>query len=378
MRISIILFLTFLFAVNFSAAQDYKSRKAYKRMEGTIGKNIDVTANFIELFGNVKGNYQYKFEKKTLQGVSTYYGKMIELNGELYGKDSVRFREEDSKDYTIKGVWGVDFMNGKWKIPGEDDYMDMLLKEYYPDGSLPFKVYYLESDKKLVPGRNDSPEAGIELVFIYPSGNFTSLEAEAEIKKTIASSFFGNGIKMGTPEMMMKNYENEFYKNYLKNKDDWLKIGGASFSWEVANSMDVKFNSDYLLCLEYSKYAFTGGAHGMKNVSYDVFDLETGKKLEYKDVFEEGADSALTVLLTNKMKEKYKIKEGSKLSDVGFFVDTIKPNHNIYVTGNGIGFKYASYEIAAYSVGLPEVFLSFDELKGLIRKDSQVYKLAHK
>ena len=378
MKFNILIFFSFLFALNASFAQNYKNRKAYKRMEGTIGKDIGVTANCIELFGNIKGNYQYKFEEITDTGVSTYYGKMIELNGELFGKDSIKLKEEDSEDYTIKGVWGVDFLKGKWKIPGEDDYMDMLLKEYYPDGSITFKVYYLKSVKKLVSGRKDSPEASIELVFVFPSGNYNSMEAEAEIKKTIITSFFGKGIKTGLPDVMLKDYETEYYENYKKNKADWLKLGGSSFSWDVINTMDVKFNSDYLLCMEYRKYAFTGGAHGIQNVSYDVFNMETGKKLRYEDIFKADADSALTVLLTKKMKEKYKTKTGAQLTKIGFFVDTIQPNHNVYITGNGVGFKYAGYEIAAYAMGLPEIFLNFDELKGLIREDCLVYKLMHK
>ena len=374
MKLKYIGFLFLLLGLQLYGQND-KNVKAYKRMEGKIGEKIDVTANFIQLFGKVKGNYQYKFEKRRADEVTTYYGKMIELNGELYDDDSVRFKEAGSGDYTIKGVWGVDFFNGKWKIPGEDDYMDMMLKEYYPDGSLPFKVYYLESDQKLIPARKDSPTATLELTFIYPSGNFKTPEAEAKVKKTIVKSFFGDGIKPEVPDKMLRDFESEYYKMYADNKENWLEIGGSSFSWEMMKSMNVKFNSDYLLSIEYFRYAYSGGAHGMENLSYDVFNLATGKKLEYQDIFTESADTVLSALLTEKMIEKYKTKNGSTLKEVGFFVDTIEPNNNIYVTGNGVGFQYSSYEIAPYSFGLPEVFLDFDEVKDLLRKDSPVYKL---
>ena len=76
------------------------------------------------------------------------------------------------------------------------------------------------------------------------------------------------------------------------------------------------------------------------------------------------------------MLDKYKTKGEAKLSQVGFFVDQITPNRNVYITGNGIGFKYAAYEVAPYSYGLPEVFLSFDKVKDLIRPGTPVYRLS--
>jgi hypothetical protein len=219
--------------------------------------------------------------------------------------------------------------------------------------------------------------ATLELTFVYPKNNYLQPKTLDSVRKVIDNSFFGGKFMQASPKNMMTSFEKEYYNNYKNsNLDLYKETGGASFNWSSSNSMSVLYNSDYMLCLEYQKYAYTGGAHGMTNVSYDIIDLRNGKVLSYNDIFIENADSALSVILTKKMLNKFKTKDEATLKQVGFFVDKITPNRNVYVTGNGIGFKYASYELAPYAYGLPEVFLNFNEIKELIRPGTPVYRLS--
>ncbi len=344
-------------------------------MEGNIGNDVEVTANFIRLFDKVEGNYQYKFKENE---ATTFYGKMLEVEGKVLKNDSLYLKEYGADDASFMGVWHDNLFNGKWKVPGDDDdYMEVLLKEYYPQGSLPFKVYYLSSEEPLIEGRKDSPTATLELTLLYPENNSMTAAVLDSVKHIINKGFFGDNFSPDSPANMLKKFEKEYYHNYkVSNLDEYKEIGGASFSWASVNSMSVLFNSSYLLCVEYQRYAFSGGAHGMTNNSYDIIDLKNGNVLTYNDIFVDNADSTLSVLLTKKMLKKYKTKDEADLKQLGFWVDTISPNQNVYVTGNGIGFKYASYEIAPYSYGLPEVFLSFEECKNLIRPGTPVYRLS--
>ncbi len=369
----IILFTSILFGSVASAQSNGKA--SYHRMEGTIGDNIDVTANFIRLFDKVEGNYQYKFKEND---ATTFYGKMLEVEGKIIKNDSLYLKEYGADDASFMGVWNDNSYKGKWKVPDEkNDYMEVLLKEYYPNGSLPFKVYYMNSEKELVSGQKNSPTATIELTFIYPQDNSLPPGVLNSVRHIINRGFFGDNFTESSPETMLGKFEKEYYRNYQNsNYDEYKKLGGASFSWASVNAMSVLFNSSHLLCVEYQRYAFSGGAHGITNYAYDIIDLNTGKALNYNDIFKSDADSTLSVLLTKKMLKKYKTKDEAGLKQLGFFVDKIVPNQNIYVTGNGIGFKYASYEVAPYSYGLPEVFLNFDECSGLIRSNTPVYRLS--
>jgi hypothetical protein len=359
-------------------AQNKNNEKSYKHMEGKLGESIEVKANFIRLFNKIEGNYQYRYYENKDSGVICNYGRVIELSGEIYDNDSVRFKELGSGDYSLKGEWGNNYFRGKWSIPDDDNYMDILLKEYYPENSFKFDVFYLQSEQKLVHEAKDSPLASIELVLLYPKDGHFKKEVKDTVEKYIVKNFFGNDFEKNTPEMMMLSYENNYYELYSENHDYWIENKGASFNWVSMNSMSVLFNSENLLCLEYQKYAFTGGAHGMENISYDIFDTKNGLKLNLKNIFNDNADSLLTNLITGYLIEKYKAKFETNLKDIGFFVDKVKPNENIYLTGNGIGFQYSSYEIAPYSFGLPNVFLEFDKIKDLIKKNSPVYDLISK
>ncbi len=374
MNIKSVILPVLLFVAAFSVAQN--SRKvSYHRMEGNIGNDVEVTANFIRLFDKVEGNYQYKFREND---ATTFYGKMLEVEGKVLKNDSLYLKEYGADDASFLGIWHDNSFNGKWKVPGDDDdYMEVLLKEYYPQGSLPFKVYYLSSEEPLVKGSNDSPTATLELTLLYPKNNFMTAAILDSVKQIINNSFFGDNFTPDLPAIMLKKFEKEYYHNYkVSNLDEYNEIGGAAFSWASINSMSVLFNSSYLLSIEYQRYAYSGGAHGITNDAYDIIDLKSGKVLTYNDIFVDNADSALSALLTKKMLEKYKTKDEADLKQLGFWVDTISPNQNVYVTGNGIGFKYASYEIAPYSYGLPEVFLSFEECKNLIRPGTPVYRLS--
>ncbi len=374
MRIKPFILSGLLFIATMAVAQN-NSKAAYHRMEGSIGNDIEVTANFIRLFDKVEGNYQYKFKEND---ATTFFGKMLEVEGKVFKNDSLYLKEYGADDASFLGVWNDKSYKGQWKVPGEDnDYMEVLLKEYYPHGSLPFKVYYLNSEEKLMDGVNNSPTATLELTFVYPKDNSLSPGVLDSVKQIINKGFFGDHFKQNRPEIMLQSYEKEYYQNYKStNLEAYKEMGGASFSWSSVNAMSVLFNSSYLLCVEYQRYAFTGGAHGITNNAYDIIDLKNGRVLTYNDIFIKGADSALSALLTHKMLKKYKTKDEADLKTLGFFVNKISPNQNVYVTGNGIGFKYASYEIAPYSYGMPEVFLPFNECKDLIQPGTPVYQLS--
>jgi hypothetical protein len=172
---------------------------------------------------------------------------------------------------------------------------------------------------------------------------------------------------------MLVNFEKEYLGNYIDQNENWHEVGGASFNWEKMISMSIVYNNNYLLCLEYLKYAYSGGAHGMSNMAYDIIYLDDGRLLTFADVFDEGTEEALSALLTKQLRKDYNIPDEVNLKDAGFFVDKVDPNRNIYVTGNGVGFVYNSYEIAPYSQGATNIFLEFPQVKELVKKGTPVY-----
>jgi len=59
-RLLTISILLIIFSSSFSQEKDNET-KYYKRFQGNIGENINVTANIIRLYDNISGNYVYYF-----------------------------------------------------------------------------------------------------------------------------------------------------------------------------------------------------------------------------------------------------------------------------------------------------------------------------
>jgi hypothetical protein len=305
-----------------------------------------------------------------------HYGKSIELSGEIDGDNEAKLREFGSKEYTFTGQISGDSFKGDWNA-GDDRKVPFEMKEYYPNGSMPFDVHYLRSEGKLVEGEAGSPLAEIEMTLIYPTNDYVQPDVADSVRKIIVNSYFGPGFGVNHPDSMMLTFEEEYLGKYVRQNENWHEVGGASFNWENVISMSVVYNTGYLLCLEYLKYAYSGGAHGMTNVSYDIIYLDNGQLLTFTDVFkdDDASKEKLTQILTKQLRKDYSIPEEMLLSEAGFFVETVEPNRNIYVNGNGVGFLYNSYEIAPYSQGSTNIFLEFRQIQDMVKMGTPVYQM---
>lgn len=362
----LIIFVLLLSSISVMSQQTADNIVFYSRFEGVIGSNIKVTANIVKLFDKISGNYQYRFIDENTE---MYYGKTINLNGDV-NMGNANLKEFGQDSYTFTGTLNESSFTGTWSTP-DDKQLDFNLKEYYPNGTLPFDIYYLHSEDKLIPKDANSPIAEIELTLIFPEDKYFQAGIVDSVKQLIADSFFGDNFYEDNPDSMLTHFETEYFTNYKEQNEDWYSKG-TSFNWQKTVNMSVVYNSNYLVCFEYLKYAYSGGAHGMTNIAFDLINLNSGNILTYNDIFEEGTMDTLTAIITRQLRNDYKIPDDVPLKKAGFFVDDVAPNHNIFINGNGIGFLYNSYEIAPYSNGQTNIFLEFNEIKGFLKKGTPV------
>ncbi len=327
----------------------------------------------MRLFNKISGNYQYRFIDEGDNKI--HYGKTIDVSGNINLKDT-KLKEFGQDLYTFSGDLDKDSYNGTWRTPDNRE-LNFSMKEYYPNGTLPFNVYYLHSEDKLIPDNTKSPIAEIELTLLLPENKYFVAGIVDSVKHIIAKGFFGKHFYNNIPDSMLTHFENEYYSTYKEQNTDWFD-NGASFNWQKIVNMSVIYNSNYLLCVEYIKYAYSGGAHGMTNISYDIINLNNGTPLSSNNVFKENSDDSLTTLLTQQLRKDYNIPDDVMLKKAGFFVDTIEPNQNIYINGNGVGFLYNSYEIAPYSNGQTNIFLEFNQIKDLLRPNTPVSMMGNR
>ncbi len=366
--------IIFLMTISLFAGEEGDSL-FYKRMEGTIGKKMNVTTHLIRIDDKLTGNYYYTF---TGQDGKRQDGKTIDLSGKMVDDTAVYLKEIGQDGYSFEGKLTDDRFTGVWHDPEQEDKtLPFEMDAYYPKGSLPFKVHYLKSEYFADKKNPDAPSANIELVLAWPLKDYFMPEVLDSVRRKIMNSFFGDNFTRNLPDTLLVAFESEYYQNFDKQAGELFEKYHKVFNWEKMVSMSVLFNSNYLLTLEYLRYAYSGGSHGMTNISYDVINLRDGSTLGYESVFNKNAKDTLSSLLTAQLKKDYVLSAGVSLKKAGFFYDSISPNQNIYVNGNGVGFVYNSFEIAPYSQGIITVFLPFHQIEGIIKKGSPVYPLSH-
>jgi hypothetical protein len=361
-------FVIFLLSLSAQAQVQRSPQLFYGRYEGSIGDQLTLSVNLIRSFNQVSGNFQYETSGTKLIETLTLSGQAI--------NDSTYLKEFGRKTTAFKSVLTSEQFSGVW-TNHEEQSIGFVLNAKYPQGSMAFDVSYLHSEILLDPKDKNSPTAHIELTLIYPKTGYANPTVSDSVMKVIKSSFFGEGLASTHPDSLLMAFEQEYYRNYREQNQPRPETDGYSFSWEKMINTGVIYNSNHVLCLEFERYAYTGGAHGMSHISYRMVNLQDGSPLTFQDVFIEGSDSLLSQLLTQKLRDDFHIPEDSTLKKAGFFIDKIVPNHNLYINGNGIGFVYNSYEIAPYSFGATHIFLEFKQVDQLIKPTSPVYKLVH-
>jgi len=336
---------------------------SYKRLEGETD-SANLQANIIQQAEQISGNYEFSIANKETT--------TIDVAGHIDEDNNAVINQLGNNEHVLKGIFLDDRFTGIWKA-GETE-KNIELFESYPDGSIPLYIYYLHSEENLIEDDTKSPSAEIELTVIYPDNFLYKDSSLIKINNIITSHFIETEEEFTHPDSLLINVEEDFYMLYREQNKDW-HYSGNSFGWIKETGMSVTYNSNQILCLEYLDYVYTGGAHGMSKLQYDIIDIETGNKISFRNIFNKGSEERLTEILTQQLRKNKQIPDELPLTESGYFVEEIKPGKIIYVNGSGIGFVYNSYEIAPYSTGITNIFLNYKQLDGLLKPNTPVSNL---
>jgi hypothetical protein len=236
------------------------------------------------------------------------------------------------------------------------------------EASLPlsFQYIYSEGETKLLPKAKESPVATYEGSAVWPvEKNATADFVRREIRKSFAEKDPGGEIG----GLLLKN-KKKFFEDYRADNGDLkeadLEEGGISYNYDLSERLQIAFQSPKLVCLAFTTYSFTGGAHGNYGTTYTSLDLTRNKALEVKDVLNAQGLKALQRLLERNFRRQFNLKDTDPLSEGGLFEDHIKPNNNFYVTSKGIGFSYVPYEIGPYAMGEVNIYIPLKDVQAYL------------
>lgn len=134
------------------------------------------------------------------------------------------------------------------------------------------------------------------------------------------------------------------------------------------------YNDRYLLSLGHESYSDTGGAHGTPNLAYLNIDRKTGHTLALTDLIRLPPET-LQALLEKNLRESLNVPPQAALKASGFFEDRLPPTDNFAIDPLGLRFTYGAYEIAPYSMGLPNIRIPYAELAAHLAPDSPLARM---
>ena len=143
---------------------------------------------------------------------------------------------------------------------------------------------------------------------------------------------------------------------------DSKKQGWKVRPYEASTSYKVTYKQKNIVSIACTYYRDTLGAHGNSEIKTFNFDLNTGKQLALKDLFDEN-ENYLSVI-NGEIQKQIKLNPTEYFSekDQGFV--SIRSDQPFGIEDGNVIIYFAPYEIAPYSTGAPQFKLPFSLFKG--------------
>ncbi|TDN38450.1 DUF3298 domain-containing protein [Hymenobacter sp. UV11] len=240
-------------------------------------------------------------------------------------------------------------------------------------GALTFVVHYFADSVAAFPREARSPKAHLSVQALVPVGQPQTLAT------SILSGLRGDtidGIPSTSLAALYKQQRQNYFKNYHEDAADsrptpadTAGIGAYApgLTYENQTAAYVLYQQGNLLSLGFFRYDYSGGAHGNYGTTAASYDLRTGRRLRYADIFQPAAARQLPALLARAVRPLVGLQANEPL-DKQLMVNTIPVTHNVFLTEGGAVFIYQPYEIASYAQGEIRVFLPLSELRPLLRE----------
>ncbi|MTI19751.1 DUF3298 domain-containing protein [Fulvivirga sp. RKSG066] len=184
----------------------------------------------------------------------------------------------------------------------------------------------------------------------------TTKRIEAKLKSTILNQYLKDSINTG-----FEDYTDQFIEDYktIQSKFD------NAFGWysKVVSKVIYSDTVNHILTIQTSTSIYTGGAHGTDEMYYVNFDLSDGDIYTLNDVFVSDFETRLNELALSNFKDQ---TDSANFQDFNFEENQLY-NSNFGIIDEGIKFYYNPYEIAPYSSGASEIFISYEELKPILK-----------
>lgn len=159
---------------------------------------------------------------------------------------------------------------------------------------------------------------------------------------------------------------NDFIDEYALIVQD---MPDYSAEWILERTAEVNFNKLGVFGVSFVDFSYTGGAHGNSLLLYSNFNTSNGAAIHLADMFRY---TDTVRLETEKLfRKSQNIAMSTPLNDAGFFFNEqgfYLPD-NFFLSDLGVHFFYNPYEIAPYSYGAIEFFMSWKDCEPFLQAE---------
>jgi hypothetical protein len=274
-------------------------------------------------------------------------------------------------------TWRLRRQPGRGDLAGTVGGQPVRLRAVKPAaGALTFAVRFLADSAAAFPKEAKSPVGHISVQALVPLGGEEKLltNLEASMLRDLRGDTL-DGLPATTLAALYKQQRKQFFQDYRQDATDsrpaladtaGIGLYGTGMNYEDQTATYVLYQQGNLLSLGFFRYNFSGGAHGNYGLTPASYDLRTGRRLRYDDIFRPAAAQQLPALLGQAVRPQLNLKPGESL-DKELFVSKMPITHNMYLTASGAVFVYQPYEIASYAQGEIVVFVPLASLRPLLR-----------
>lgn len=179
----------------------------------------------------------------------------------------------------------------------------------------------------------------------YPQvSNMSCKTAEIKINETIEKHIeasYNAYLQLEADEKEQRQFYEDKFGHPVPEEEEYM------YNFEYDVTYEIKFNENNLLSILIYDHIYSGGAHGMTNVTSYNFNVINGQELHLEDI---GVN-------LDKIKQ-YVVTELQNRPEV--FTESlnkIEIDHDrpFYFSSNGIVIKFFESEIGPYAAGMPEV-----------------------
>ncbi|MEP7141486.1 MAG: DUF3298 domain-containing protein [Ferruginibacter sp.] len=352
-------FFLIVFSISITNAQSTDSW--YKVFTGKIG-NYTATLHLHKSPKNYNGYLWFLQNQRPMQ---LYYTEPLKQTDSI-----IISANNGAMSIILTGVLKEDSFNGISELSKDNGTPKQDVFELHPGSEkifTPFSYYHTTGFSKLPPALKNESTCDFTASAIWPVNNGSTDQA---YKKGIRQML---GIKSPVVETGKwltddKNrYIAEWKKENGKLSPKEASEMGLSLSAEEENRVLVMYENEKNITLANYNFSYSGGAHGNYATTLSTYNKRTGKKLILTDVVNAAGIKQLPKILDQVARLQYGIKNNKPLDQNEFLVNKIGPSENFYITGNSIGFIYATYAIKPYVDGEINLLVPFTALKSYLQ-----------